>query len=498
MKSFFAFALMAFACFDVLCGENCLHKEIPLHFDKVCAGARKLESGAIRVESEGQTRFCEAEIPLDIINGNYVSISADIRCVSLGVPGGKYGGAKFQLHICGEDGIEKWHGANIETGGNFHNIKVSRMFSEVKRAVLQFGLQDTSGALEIKNLKISYCRPWAPELPEGFKCQYTPEFSASPTMRGFMSPYRELTEADLKVLKEWGANIVRYQFNRNWDKENVNMDVEEFFSWVDSKVAAILSLSEAARKAGVRFAVDMHTPVGGRAYGDMRMFHEKKYADAFVEAWRRIARALKGEPCVWAYDLINEPAQCSVPAEADWLELQWRAAKAIREIDPKTPIIVNGSDWGCPSGFKNLKPLPLPDIIYQAHMYMPFEFTHQGVFDFAREPVSYPSNFKGKSLDKSALEEYLKPVVDFQKKWGARIYLGEFSAIRWAEGSEKYISDCIEIFEKHGWDWSYHAFREWQGWDVEVGGGKDKPIYGVDTPRKKVLLEAFKKNAKKF
>ena len=26
---------------------------------------------------------------------------------------------------------------------------------------------------------------------------------------------------------------------------------------------------------------------------------------------------------------------------------------------------------------------------------------------------------------------------------------------------------CIALFRDYGWDWTYHAFREWEGWSVE-------------------------------
>jgi hypothetical protein len=46
---------------------------------------------------------------------------------------------------------------------------------------------------------------------------------------------------------------------------------------------------------------------------------------------------------------------------------------------------------------------------------------------------------------------------------------GEFSVIRWAPGAVNYLRDCIELFEQCGWDWTYHAYREWDGWSVEHG-----------------------------
>ena len=74
------------------------------------------------------------------------------------------------------------------------------------------------------------------------------------------------------------------------------------------------------------------------------------------------------------------------------------------------------------------------------------------------------------SIYKDYLRGILKPVRDFQLKHGARIYVGEFSAVAWAPGAEKYLEDCIALFEEYGWDWTYHAFREWQGWSVEHEG----------------------------
>ena len=52
----------------------------------------------------------------------------------------------------------------------------------------------------------------------------------------------------------------------------------------------------------------------------------------------------------------------------------------------------------------------------------------------------------------------------------------------------------ISIFEKYGWDWTFHAFREWDGWDAEMGpDSKDRTRIG-DTPRRRVLIRAMKQN----
>ena len=93
----------------------------------------------------------------------------------------------------------------------------------------------------------------------------------------------------------------------------------------------------------------------------------------------------------------------------------------------------------------------------------------------------------------------MAPAIDFQREFNVQIYVGEFSAIRWAPGDSAYVylRDLIDLFEEYGWDWSYHAYREWDGWSVEHGPDQqnrkptDKP-----TKRKELLLKWFVQNEK--
>jgi hypothetical protein len=71
--------------------------------------------------------------------------------------------------------------------------------------------------------------------------------------------------------------------------------------------------------------------------------------------------------------------------------------------------------------------------------------------------------------------------------------VGEFSAIAWAEGADRYLQDCMELFDEYGWDWCYHAFNEWRGWNVEYAGDSLKTLKWVgETPRKRVLIEGLR------
>ena len=97
------------------------------------------------------------------------------------------------------------------------------------------------------------------------------------------------------------------------------------------------------------------------------------------------------------------------------------------------------------------------------------------------------------------MEAALAPVVEFQRAYGVRIYIGEFSAIRWApdDSALRYLEDLIAIFEEHGWDWSYHAFREWSGWSVEHGSDRvDNAPAATPTGRQRLLQRWFALNQK--
>lgn len=84
-------------------------------------------------------------------------------------------------------------------------------------------------------------------------------------------------------------------------------------------------------------------------------------------------------------------------------------------------------------------------------------------------------------------------MIDFQCTYNVHIYIGEFSAIRWAPGDNAcaYLRDAIEIFEQYGWDWSYHAFREWNGWSVEHGPDRNNNQPAAEPTDRQLLLQKW-------
>lgn len=165
----------------------------------------------------------------------------------------------------------------------------------------------------------------------------------------------------------------------------------------------------------------------------------------------------------------------------------------IREIDPATPVITESLAYYYP---------PEMNVIYSLHPYQPHALTHCGT-SLSSIHWSYPSYIDGVWWDRRQMRVNLEPAIRFQQDHpNARIYIGEFSCIAWVPGAAEWIRDMISLFEEYGWDWTYHAFREWQAWDVELEPQEyyDFNAYhmkpAADGARKRALLEGLSHNPK--
>jgi hypothetical protein len=362
------------------------------------------------------------------------------------------------------------------------------------------GLQETSGKVtfDLSTLRIGEPVPFWPITNQTHRCVYrasvnNPSQRRKP-LRGVMSPSQDMTLDDFDTLQSWGATQIRYQMGRNWHAQKVTPDLGEYDRWLNTRLdhfdAFVLPQ---AVKRGMKVVLDMHEAPGMKnEFNEWNMLHDPVVAQHFVDTWRRIAKRFKGRKGIYGYDLVNEPMQASEAAPGcDFWTLQKRTAEAIRAIDHDMPIIVECNGMDSPWAYGCFSPLDMPNIIYQVHMYLPLAYTHQGVMWKQGEPRVYPDEAKG--WNKDCLRAGLRPVREFQLRHGAKIYCGEFSAVAWAPGAGEYLRDCIDIFEEYGWDWCYHAFREWEGWSVErEGPNRRELVPSADNPRKQALLKGLR------
>jgi hypothetical protein len=218
---------------------------------------------------------------------------------------------------------------------------------------------------------------------------------------------------------------------------------------------------------------------------------------SIVEMSAKIAHRFKGNSAVAGYDLINEPViprDRNHPPSADrptksidgvaerqgqnanlWRDLATKMIQAIRNEDPESVVVFEPSPWGATRGFVGLTPLPFPRIVYSFHFYDPHELTHQGLYE-NRAILTYPNE----AAHLFRLSKTMEPVREFSRKYGMPIFVGEFSIVRWAPGDSvtRYLSDVIDLFEAENWNWAYHSFREYEGWDPELDSELPKGVRG--------------------
>jgi aryl-phospho-beta-D-glucosidase BglC (GH1 family) len=307
-----------------------------------------------------------------------------------------------------------------------------------------------------------------------------------------------LNEEDFRVLRSWNANHIRWQLAWFGDAPEDKANISQYEVWLESALKQFDSMLPVLRELGLNVLLDLHTKPGGfDQQHHCRLFNEKQFQDYFLTVWEMMANRYKNESLIMGYDILNEPDDSILaPGLLSWRDLAIATVQHIRAIDSQHSIIVEASPGSVSNTLPNFEPLPFDNIIYSFHMYEPYDFTYQNL-NFNVTPIYYPGAIRNTTWNKEQLRTLLQPNADWQKRYNVSIHVGEFSAIRWAPGNStcNYLSDLIELYEEYGWTWDYHAFREFQGWDVEMIGDKDHPqLSPVPTDRQLLLLEWFKNN----
>jgi Cellulase (glycosyl hydrolase family 5) len=192
----------------------------------------------------------------------------------------------------------------------------------------------------------------------------------------FWREYRSnyITEADIRRIAELGFNSVRPALNAR-----LFLTEGKHPRYVRAGFATLDNLVGWCRKYGVYVIIDMHAAPGGQTGANIddsrndepELFSRPENQERLVHLWTKIASRYKDEPTVAGYDLLNEPLPERTGAAAKYksqLEpLYRRVTKAIRQVDTRHLIIVEGANWANDwSAFT--KPFD-PNLVYQFHYY---------------------------------------------------------------------------------------------------------------------------------
>ena len=336
-------------------------------------------------------------------------------------------------------------------------------------------------------------------------------FASNAPKRGFM--VSELTPEIVNAIRnDWNANLARLQLVPLFWAQQKGIPHHEAWAWMMKELPTWL---DNAKAAGVTVCIDLHNiPCPFPAFQDSKEATQYYWDDPrslkrFLDCWREIANICKDRPEEIWFDLKNEPLNWNdMPSyPKKWPEWAQLCINEIRKIDTTHHIVIEPGPGGLCWGFKDFPLLkdPANKIIYSAHQYQPHAYTMQGIRDitgtdlsqaYLKRGLHWPGNYsdsEGGFWDKKRIEEKeMACVIEFQKKHNVRIYIGEFSVARWAPEGAQYLDDCISIFEKYGWDWTYHAFRESRIWSLEHENSyTSEPKKAATPPDRAVVVKKY-------
>ncbi len=265
-----------------------------------------------------------------------------------------------------------------------------------------------------------------------------------------------ITEYDLDVIAESGANCVRVPF---WYR---NFMTDEAGTWIDEdfdKNPGFKRLDWLIENAGARglyVILDMHGCPGGQSMnhstgtvGRNDLYYSEDCRTAMKKLWQAIATRYKGSPAVAAYDIMNEPQNNGgfegKPHFVDsWDSKAWSMTNevyremvaAIREVDPDHVISVEGI-WRI-TNLPDPKTEGWTNMLYQVHLYD----------------------------DTTQFKKLAKDVADYADRRGVAVLVGEFSNMQ-----------GIGICDEYGISWTTWTYKGGKG-----ANGSWFWYYGSPTP----------------
>jgi len=316
-------------------------------------------------------------------------------------------------------------------------------------------------------------------------------------------------QAYFDALSAYGASWVRLSYDK-WapaQRDFLLGNADHYEQLAAADLEQLRDTLDRAHRAGLKVVIaplslpGMRWSQNNQGQFDDRLWQGKGYARQAARFWRDLARALKDHPAVAAYNLINEPAPEKFGGLAEHAApermQQWYAQArggardlpafyaqviaAIREVDAKTPVMVDAGWYASADAF-GYWPAPLQDerVLYSVHMYEPYAATSAPNL-LRKEPIDYPgpAPFGGEiqQWDAERVRQYLElPLawVARMKLPPSRLVVGEFGCMRRLPGCSQYLEDVLSVMERHRLHWAFYSFREdsWDGMDYELGAAK--------------------------
>lgn len=269
-----------------------------------------------------------------------------------------------------------------------------------------------------------------------------------------------LQEPDFALAAEIGINTIRLSISH----ESIEVR-DQPGQWYEGGFARIQQLLDWCAKYDLMAILDLHNALGREGGGDPRLWREPQYQDRFVAVWQEIARRFKDNPQVIAYEPLNEPEPQHVRDMAErhavWNSLAQRTSRAIREIDPDRPIIINSIEYAHPSAFKGLELSGVPNTVYSFHWYDPKPFHMQKRPTLQdKQTYHYPDVIYGRAWNRRTILESWQPALQFAREHDVPLFCGEFGCVSDCPEMEDmvWLLDVISLFDQNAIGWTYYHY----------------------------------------
>lgn len=174
------------------------------------------------------------------------------------------------------------------------------------------------------------------------------------------------TKADVDAMAAWGFNSIRLPMHYALYTLPVEREpVKGGQTWIEEGFRRTDALIAWAKANHMVVILDLHAAPGGQG-NDINisdrnprqpsLWEDPAQQDKMVALWRELARRYRDEPAVAAYDILNEPNWgfadkadkngCRETGNAPLRALLKRTTEAIREVDPRHIVVIEGNCWG--------------------------------------------------------------------------------------------------------------------------------------------------------
>ncbi|SJZ97888.1 cellulase family glycosylhydrolase [Sediminibacterium ginsengisoli] len=248
------------------------------------------------------------------------------------------------------------------------------------------------------------------------------------------------TRADIDSLRAWGFNSVRLPMHYNLYTLPVEQEpVAGKQTWLTKGFAMTDSLLQWCKANKMYLILDLHAAPGGQG-NDLNiadrdttypnLWQSEANRQKTIALWEKLAERYKDEPWIGGYDILNEPNYgftdpagdrngIREPLNQPLKELMMAITTAIRKIDQKHIIIIEGNGWG--NNYRGILPPWDKNMVLSFHRYW---------------------NFNDKASIGSILEA--------REKYNVPVWLGETG-----ENSNVWFTQAINLLETNniGWAW---------------------------------------------